>query len=246
MSAVAPGARRHGAQAHRQDGRRVSRARRRVPRSAGIGSRHARDRRQSRRRRTKWRLKRLSFRTTTRRRSRRRSPGSPARSRRSSSSPSPRTWASCLRSPGYLEAVRDLRAPRRAADLRRGHHRVSRGARAARRSSTASARPDHARQDRRRRPAGGSVRRLAGSDGARGALGPRLPGRHALGNPLAMAAGIAMLHADRAPSALRGAREQGRRLESRVREAISDGASSTASAASASARSRRSSSRQGR
>ena len=50
--------------------------------------------------------------------------------------------------------------------------------------------PDVPRQDHRRRPAGRRVRRARRSDGARLAGGTGLSGGHAVGNPLAMTAGI--------------------------------------------------------
>ena len=62
--------------------------------------------------------------------------------------------------PGFLTALREITArSRRAADLRRGDDRLSRGLRRGVRAVLASARSDDAGQNRRRRPAGGRVRR---------------------------------------------------------------------------------------
>ena len=83
-------------------------------------------------------------------------------------------------------------------------------------------RPDRARQDRRRRPARGGVRRPARDHGAARADRLDLPGGHAVRNPLAMAAGCVTLDLLQEPgvygaldaasdAAGRGARRRGRR-----------------------------------
>ena len=86
--------------------------------------------------------------------------------------------------PGFLElAARTVHGLRRAADLRRGHHRLprlpGRGAGAHRRA----ARPDRDGQDPRRRAAGRGLRRARRADGADRAGRRRLPGRHAQREP---------------------------------------------------------------
>ena len=86
--------------------------------------------------------------------------------------------------PGFLEALRTLvRRHRRAARLRRGDHRLPRRARRRPGALRRHARPDDARQDRRRRPAARGVRRPGRADGAARAGRRRLPGGHALGQP---------------------------------------------------------------
>ena len=103
---------------------------------------------------------------------------------RSSSSRSPGTWASSRRSPASSRGCGALcdasgallvfdevitgfrrRARRRAGALRR------------------DAGPDHSREDRRRRPAAGGVRRARRADGAARPGRRRLPGGHALWEP---------------------------------------------------------------
>ena len=105
-----------------------------------------------------------------------------------------RTWASCP----------PRRLPRAAA---RAGRRQRRAARSSTRSSAASAsrrggaqelrarpvRSDHHRQDHRRRAARRGLRRLARRSWSAGAGRRRLPGGHAVGNPLAVAAGRATL-----------------------------------------------------
>ena len=81
------------------------------------------------------------------------------------------------------DAARGMRSRRRAVDLRRGHDRLSR--RPGRRAGTVrrAPGPHDARQDHRRRHAGGRVRRPARHHGAARALGPGLPGGHLVGQP---------------------------------------------------------------
>ena len=115
---------------------------------------------------------------------------------RSSSSPSPPTWASIAPDPGFLEALRELTAvQRRAADLRRGHHRASGVAHGGAQERYGDhAGPHDAGQDHRRRDAGRRVRRPGGPDGATSPPRARStrPAR-CRGHPLTMAAGIATL-----------------------------------------------------
>ena len=103
--------------------------------------------------------------------------------------------------PGFLEGLREItRRARRPADLRRGHHGLPGGP-----GRRAGALRDHARsdlpgEDRRRRAAGGGVRRPRRDHGAGGAAGrPIYQAGTLSGNPLAMAAGIATLEALQAP-----------------------------------------------
>ena len=69
---------------------------------------------------------------------------------------------------------------RRAAHLRRGHHRLPGRPRRRPGPLRRDARPDRPRQDRRRRDAGRGLRRPARPDGAGGPDRAGLPGRHAL------------------------------------------------------------------
>ena len=100
---------------------------------------------------------------------------------------------------GFLEFLREAtRDGRRAADLRRGDHRLPRRPRRRPGALRGRARPDRARQGARRRPAGGGLRRAARerwSGSPRPATCTR-PGTLS-GNPLAVAAGLATLRAAR-------------------------------------------------
>ena len=78
-------------------------------------------------------------------------------------------------------AARELHAARRGADLRRSDDRLSRRARRRAGALRHPARPDHARQGDRRRPAGRRVRRPARHHGEDRAARPGVPGRHAVG-----------------------------------------------------------------
>ena len=81
---------------------------------------------------------------------------------------------------GYLETLRRLcDASGALLDLRRGDHRLPRRARRRAGAVRRHARPDGARQDRRRRAAARGVRRPRGDHGSARAGRPRLPGRHA-------------------------------------------------------------------
>ena len=79
---------------------------------------------------------------------------------------------------GAAGGVRRLRC---AAGVRRGDHRLSGRPRRRPGALRGAARPDGARQDRRRRAARGGVRRPRRRDGAARARRRRLSGRHALG-----------------------------------------------------------------
>ena len=120
-----------------------------------------------------------------------------ARSRRSSSSRSPRTWESSSRQPGFLESLREAtRAPGALLifDEVISGFRVARG----RRTSAARhrARPHLPRQDHRWRPAGRRVRRPARRSWSMLApLGPVYQAGTLSGNPVTMAAGHATLGA---------------------------------------------------
>ena len=92
---------------------------------------------------------------------------------------------------------------RRRADLRRGHDRLPRRLRRRAGALRHHARPDHPRQDHRRRPAGRRLRRPRARSWRRWRpLGPRLPGRHPLGQP----AGHGRRHRDPATARRRRAR----------------------------------------
>ena len=80
-------------------------------------------------------------------------------------------------------AARALRRIGRAARLRRGDHRLPRRARRRAGALRRAARPDRARQDRRRRPPARGVRRPRRRDGAAGAGRRRLPGGDAVRKP---------------------------------------------------------------
>ena len=82
---------------------------------------------------------------------------------------------------GFLELLRERAdAQRRAARLRRGHHRLPRRARRRAGAHRRHARPDGHGQGHRRRPAGGGLRRPPRADGAHRAGRRRLPGGHAV------------------------------------------------------------------
>ena len=99
-----------------------------------------------------------------------------------------------LPTPEFLRALREeTAAPRRAVDLRRSDDRLPRGLRRRPAALGHLARPDDAGQDHRRRAAGGRLRRQGGNHGPRAAGRQGVSGRHASGNPLATAAGIATL-----------------------------------------------------
>ena len=135
-----------------------------------------------------------------------------ARSPRSSSNRSPATWASSRRAGGFLAGLaRDLHARRRAADFRRGHFGIPRGAgrRAGRRRR--QARPDLPGQDHRRRAARRRLRRPGRSDGSVSPAGPVYQAGTLSGNPLAMTAGLVVPRQPDAEAlqAPRGARHAG-------------------------------------
>ena len=128
---------------------------------------------------------RCSRATTTWRRSTRSVRDAPrVRSRRSSSSRSPATWASSRRPTGSSQACATCcDALRHAADLRRGDLRVPRGGGRRAGGVRRAAGPHLPRQDHRRRPAGRRLRRPRRPDGARRARRPGVPGGHAVGQP---------------------------------------------------------------
>ena len=101
-----------------------------------------------------------------------------AASPRSSSSRWPATWASCRRSRASSRpAASCARKHGVRADLRRGHHRLPRGLGRRAGALRRPARPDHARQDHRRRPARGRLRRPPRDHGDGGPARVHLPGR---------------------------------------------------------------------
>ena len=116
---------------------------------------------------------------------RRREPPSPrtrARSPPSSSSRSPATWASCRPSQASSSDLREMtRDARRAADLRRGHHRLPRRARRRPGALRHPPGPDLPGQDHRRRAARRRLRRPRRDHAADLAARARVPGGHALG-----------------------------------------------------------------
>jgi len=119
--------------------------------------------------------------------------------RRSSSSPWPATWAWSCRAPATSRAPGALRRARRAPRLRRGHHRLPRGLRRHAGALRRPARPHLLGQDPRRRAPLGGLRRPRRRDGQGRARRSRLPGRHPLGQPLAVAAGLKTLELLRKP-----------------------------------------------
>ncbi len=76
------------------------------------------------------------------------------------------------------EAARTHARARHGADLRRSDHRVPLRLSRLRQGGGHRARPHHAGQDRRRRPAGGGGAGTQGTAGAARAAGPGVPGRH--------------------------------------------------------------------
>ena len=104
----------------------------------------------------------------------------------SSSSRSPPTWAWSPRPTASSKGLRDrVRPGRRAADLRRGHHRVPRSAAAAPRSRFGVTPRPHAASARSSAAASTSAR-SAGAADVMEHLAParaRVPGRHAVGEP---------------------------------------------------------------
>ena len=133
--------------------------------------------------------------STTRRPCARPSPRTQARWRRSSSSRSRATWGWCRREPGYLQALRRLcDDARRRADLRRGHLGLPGRPRRRPRALRRSARHDLPGQDRGRRACRLGV--YGGRADIMKVVAPEGPVYQAgtlSGNPLAMAAGLAML-----------------------------------------------------
>ena len=100
-----------------------------------------------------------------------------------------------------------LRSLRRAADLRRGDHGLSRRLGRSPGALWRDAGSHLPRQDRRRRAAGGRLRRAARSDAAARAGGSRLPGGDALGQPAGDGGGPRdAAPAARAPEATRSSR----------------------------------------
>jgi hypothetical protein len=89
--------------------------------------------------------------------------------------------AAASRLPGGVAG--DHRAPRGAADFRRGDDRLPRGVRRRATALRDPSGPDHLGQGDRRRAAGGSLRRAQGHHEHRGAVGAGLPGRDAIRKP---------------------------------------------------------------
>ena len=118
--------------------------------------------------------------------------------------------------PGFLEGLREVtRAARRAADLRRGHHRLPRRLRRRAGALRRASRPHVPRQDHRRRPAGRRLRRPRATSWSDVApLGGVYQAGTLSGNPLAVAAGLATLARAARPAsvydAARGARRAAR------------------------------------
>ena len=137
---------------------------------------------------------------------------------RSSSSPSPGTWASCRPSRLPRGAARALRRLRRAARLRRGDHRLPRRAAAARRSASASV-PDLTILGK---IVGGGLP-LAAFGGRADIMERLAPAGDVYqagtlsGNPLATAAGLSVLRRLRDASVYERARAAGARLEDGTR-----------------------------
>ena len=184
-------------------------------------------------------------RTTTSTRSPRRSRRAASRSPRSSSSRSPATWASCRRSPGFLQGLRDaVRRARRRAHLRRGHHRLPRRARRRAGALRRHAGPHHARQDHRRRLPGRRVRRRREIMEKLAPIGPVYQAGTLSGNPVAMVAGLATLRALAEPGVYERLEAAGARVEACLRAAA--GAAVARSRSTASARCSRCSSPRGR
>ena len=115
---------------------------------------------------------------------------------------------------GFLEALRAaLRRVRRAARLRRGDHRLPGRARRRAGAVRHHARPDDARQDRRRRPPARRVRRPRRRDGQLAPRGPVYQAGTLSGNPLATAAGLSVLRRLRDASVYDELERKGARLE---------------------------------
>ena len=164
--------------------RLLPRPRRRVPRVRGLGPRDARHPELARRpdRRHRRHDRRAS--TTTSTASPRPSSATARGWRRSSSSRSPGTWAASRPPPGFLEALRllcDATGALLVFDEVITGFRVARGG--AQERFGVDARPDGARQDRRRRPAARRVRRTPRADGAARPGRRRLPGGDAQRQP---------------------------------------------------------------
>ena len=104
-----------------------------------------------------------------------------------------------------------LRRLRRAADPRRGDHRLPRRARRRAGALRHPRRPDHPREDPRRRAADRGVRRARGRDGPARAGGRRLPGRDAVREPARDRGGALGAAAAARPARLRRARAARRR-----------------------------------
>ena len=228
MSAIRAGARRHRPRRHRQVRRLLPRPRRQPARQGGLGRRHLRRARQPGRAGGAGGADPHGAVQRPRRGATPARGAAGARSRRSSSSRWPATWAWCrprrASSPGCASSAH---ASRRAADLRRGDHRLPRrlgrrpGAatacgpisRASARSSAAACRsaPTAARAR------SWSASRRSGGVYQAGTLS---------GNPLAVAAGLATLRALGAPGVYErlealGARvERGRRRRRRRRAGV--------------------------
>ena len=102
----------------------------------------------------------------------------------SSSSRSPPTWAWSPPAPGFLAGLRaECDRVGRPADLRRGHHRLPPRPRRRPGALRRHARPLVLRQGDRRRPQRRRLRRPGRRHGPPRPARPRVPGRHAVGEP---------------------------------------------------------------
>ncbi len=183
MAALARRARLHQARQDRQDRRRLSRRQRLPARRRRLGRGHARHPRLGRRHRRHRRRhahRRLERRSGHARALRRQSRPDRRRHRRAGVRQHGLRAAQSRLLAGAAQA--DARA-RHRAHLRRSHDRLSRGVRRRAGVLRRRARPDDAGQDRRRRLAGRRLRRQARHHVRHRAARPRLPSRHAVGQP---------------------------------------------------------------
>ena len=139
------------------------------------------------------------------------SSASPARSRLSSWSRSPQTWDSCRRVPGYLAAARgDAAATGHSSSSTRSSPVSALAAGGAQELYGVS--PDMTTLGKILGGGlpGGRLRRTARPDGEDGPGRPRLPGGDSFGEPARHGRRDRDAQGDRPPSAVRGARPQGR------------------------------------
>ena len=219
MSAHPARPRRHRSRPHREVRGLLPRPRRQPARQGGLGRRHVRRARQPGRAGRARRPHRRRCRSTTSTRS-----GGVLAARGGEVAavivePVAGNMGVVPPAPGFLAGLREL-ATRHGAllDLRRGHHRLPRGAAAGPRPSTACGRTSRA--SARSSAAGCPVGAYGGRARPHGA---RLAARAACtrpgtlsGNPLAVAAGLATLRALRRPARVRAARGAGRAAGART------------------------------